>query len=1222
MGDQKPVIERELEKRILVLDGATGTMLQKYRLGEKEFRGERFKANAQDLKGNNDILSLTRPDIVTRVHEAYLQAGADIIETNTFNATAVSQQDYGLESLANEINLSGARLAREAADRWSTPEKPRYVAGVIGPTNRTCSISPDVNDPGYRDITFVDLVSGYRDAVVGLIDGGVDLLLVETIFDTLNAKAALYAVDAVFTERQQALPVMISGTITDASGRTLSGQTGEAFYNSLRHIKPLSFGFNCALGPAELRRHVAELSQICECYVSAHPNAGLPDACGEYDMSPQQMVAHLREWADSGLVNIIGGCCGTTPEHISAIAEAVETIPPRRIPEVAPGCRLAGLEPLRVTEESLFVNVGERTNVTGSARFKRLIKEEKYEEALEVAAQQVENGAQIIDVNMDEALLDAEKCMTHFLNLIASEPDIAKVPIMVDSSQWSVLEAGLRTIQGKGVVNSISLKEGEQVFVDHARLIKRYGAAVIVMAFDEDGQADTEERKVEICTRAFRILVDRAGFAPEDIIFDPNIFAVATGIKAHDNYGVDFIRATRRIRETLPGTLVSGGVSNVSFAFRGNNIVREAIHSVFLYHAIRAGMNMGIVNAGQMTIYDDIDPELKEAVEDVVLNRREDAAERLLDVAEKYRGVKAAAEQKNDQWRSLPVEERLKFALVNGITSHIDEDIEEARLLFERALDVIEGPLMSGMEQVGELFGDGRMFLPQVVKSARVMKRAVSCLDPYLQSSTEEGAVRGRIVIATVKGDVHDIGKNIASVVLQCNNFELIDLGVMVPCATIIDTAVREKADIIGLSGLITPSLEEMEHILAELARQNVDIPVVVSGATTSKDHTAVRLDPQYPRHVVHVSNASNAVAVCCALVEEKPETRAVFQEKIAEEYDRVRSRFHQGKKKQSLTLAEAQANRFDGFSGEWEGYRPPRPAECGIHQYSRVAIELLQKYINWRPFFRVWGLSGIYPNFDRSARGVEARKLWEDAQVLLADIIERDLLHPAGVLGLFPARASGDDVEIFTDESRKTLRDVARFMRQQKKRREGQPHLSLSDFIAPAGGYPDWIGAFAVTAGLEEEEHVSAFKERGDDYSAILFQAICDRLAEAMAEYLHLELRCRIWGYAGGEGLEPEELIGEKYVGIRPAPGYPTCPEHSEKERIWSLLEVEKRVGIQLTESCAMRPASSVSGWYFSHPASRYFVLGRIEADQAASYAERKGWSEAQMKKWLAPLL
>lgn len=1217
MATGKTAVEKELAQRILVLDGAMGTMIQRYKLTEEDFRGDRFTDSRIDLKGDNDLLSITRPEVISEIHEAYLAAGADIIETNTFNATTIAQQDYALESIAEELNRTSASLARAAADRWTTAEKPRFVAGIVGPTNRTCSISPDVNDPAFRNITFDEMVKAYSLSVTGLMDGGADIILVETIFDTLNAKAALYAIDEVFEARGERLPVMISGTITDASGRTLSGQTVEAFYNSLRHAKPMSFGLNCSLGPAELRQYVSELSRICECPVSSHPNAGLPNAYGEYDMTPENMVEHVKEWAESGFLNIIGGCCGTTPDHIKAVAEAMTGIPPRPLPKIAPGCRLSGLEPLTITKESLFINIGERTNVTGSAKFKRLIKEEKYDEALQVATDQVENGAQIIDVNMDEAMLDSEQCMVHFLNLIAAEPDVARVPIMIDSSKWSIIKAGLQTLQGKGVVNSISLKEGEERFLERARTIRRFGAAVIVMAFDEKGQADTENRKVEICDRAWHLLVDKAGFSPEDIIFDPNIFAIATGIEAHDNYGVDFIKATARIKKEFPGSLISGGVSNISFSFRGNNPVREAIHAVFLYHAVQAGMDMGIVNAGQLAIYDDLDPELRVAVEDAVLNRRPDATERLLDIAEKYRNQDKEEDVKIAEWREWPVAERLAHALVKGISTFINEDTEEARLQYDNPVDVIEGPLMAGMDRVGDLFGAGKMFLPQVVKSARVMKQAVTYLDPFINSLKQNGTSQGKIVIATVKGDVHDIGKNIVSVILQCNNFEVIDLGVMVPCETIIETALREKADIIGLSGLITPSLEEMEHILSELSRQKLKIPVVISGATTSKEHTAVKLAPHYDSPAVYVTNASRAVGICSALLSETGKSK--FWAETQQQYAKIREDFVNRKRKPSLTLKQAQAKAFDAFSGEWADYRPVKPLQPGVHLYRSVPIKTLRKFINWYPFFRVWSLPGTYPDFDDTVKGVEARKVWEDANALLDVITENDSLHPSGILGIFPAQAAGDDIQIFTDESRTELRETAHCLRQQKIREDSPGCRSLSDFIAPAGSYPDWLGAFAVTAGVEEASMVNACKEAGDDYNAILLQATCDRLAEAMAEYMHMELRTRLWGYAPDEKLDLSKLIQEKFVGIRPAPGYPACPDHSEKRIIWDLLDVESKLGMKLTENCGMWPASSVSGWYFSHPASKYFVLGKILPDQAEDYAKRKGWDAGQMRKWLA---
>ncbi|MDU8923917.1 methionine synthase [Pasteurellaceae bacterium LIM206] len=1220
------VLTRALKQRILILDGAMGTMIQKYKLTEADFRGERFKESAVDLWGNNDLLTLTRPDVIAEIHEQYLQAGADIIETNTFSSTTIAQADYDLQAVAFELNFAGAKLARELCDKYSTPEKPRFVAGVLGPTNRTASISPDVNDPSFRNITFMQLVDAYGEATKGLIEGGADIILIETIFDTLNAKAAVFAIDQVFEELGVKLPIMISGTITDASGRTLSGQTTEAFYNSLRHAKPISFGLNCALGPKELRQYMEQLSKISECYVSAHPNAGLPNAFGGYDLGAVEMAEHIKEWAESGFLNIVGGCCGTTPEHIKAFADAMKDVKPRPLPKIKTAMRLSGLEPLTIDENSLFVNVGERNNVTGSAKFKKLIKEDRFAEAIEIAIDQVENGALVIDVNMDEALLDSQKCMMKFLNIMATEPEAAKVPVMIDSSKWEVIEAGLQSIQGKGIVNSISLKEGEEKFIAQAKLIRRYGAAAVVMAFDEVGQADTEDRKVEICTRAYRILVDQLDFPPEDIIFDPNIFAIGTGIEEHNNYGVDFINACERIKNTLPHAKISGGVSNISFSFRGNNVMREAIHAVFLYHAIKVGMDMGIVNAGQLAIYDDLDPELREVVEDAVLNRNADATERLLDIAEKYRNQGGAAEDTQvAEWRTWSVEERLKHALVKGITNFIIEDTEEARQQFSSPLEVIEGPLMAGMDVVGDLFGDGKMFLPQVVKSARVMKQSVAYLEPFINATKQKGSSNGKVVIATVKGDVHDIGKNIVSVVLQCNNFEVIDLGVMVPADKIIETALNEKADIIGLSGLITPSLDEMEYFLGEMNRLQLSIPVIIGGATTSKEHTAIKLYPKYNYEVIYTTNASRAVTVCAALM--NPTSKAELWERMKKEYEQIQQSFANRKPlRKQLPIEQARANRFDGFSGEWADYQVPQPNQTGIVEYKNVPISLLRQFIDWSPFFRVWGLMGGYPDaFDYPEGGEEARKVWNDAQIMLDEFEQNGKLNPSGVMGIFPAYRVGDDIEIYRNSDRTLVAGKAYHLRQQSERGKNSKspyNFALSDFIADrASGQKDYLGMFAVCAGIEEHELVEGFKAKGDDYNAILLQAVGDRLAEAMAEYLHFELRTKVWGYSK-ETLENDRLIAEDYIGIRPAPGYPSCPEHTEKAIIWELLEVEQRVGMKLTESYAMWPAASVCGWYFTHPASNYFTLGRIDEDQAVDYAKRKGWGEKEMSKWLGVVM
>ncbi|EIT6977375.1 methionine synthase [Vibrio vulnificus] len=1214
-------IEAQLKQRILLIDGGMGTMIQGYKLQEQDYRGERFADWHSDLKGNNDLLVLTQPQLIKEIHHAYLEAGADILETNTFNATTIAMADYDMESLSEEINFAAAKLAREAADEWTAknPAKPRYVAGVLGPTNRTCSISPDVNDPGYRNVSFDELVEAYSESTRALIRGGSDLILIETIFDTLNAKACAFAVDSVFEELGFALPVMISGTITDASGRTLSGQTTEAFYNSLRHVRPISFGLNCALGPDELRPYVEELSRISETFVSTHPNAGLPNAFGEYDLSPEEMAEHVKEWAQSGFLNLIGGCCGTTPEHIRHMAMAVEGVSPRVLPEIPVACRLSGLEPLTIAKDTLFVNVGERTNVTGSARFKRLIKEELYDEALDVAREQVENGAQIIDINMDEGMLDAEACMVRFLNLCASEPEISKVPIMVDSSKWEVIEAGLKCIQGKGIVNSISLKEGKDKFVEQAKLIRRYGAAVIVMAFDEVGQADTRERKLEICTKAYRILVDEVGFPPEDVIFDPNIFAVATGIDEHNNYAVDFIEAVADIKRDLPHAMISGGVSNVSFSFRGNNYVREAIHAVFLYHCFKNGMDMGIVNAGQLEIYDNVPEKLREAVEDVVLNRRDDATERLLEIAEEYR-ENAVGKQEDAsalEWRTWPVEKRLEHALVKGITEFIVEDTEEARLNASKPLEVIEGPLMDGMNVVGDLFGEGKMFLPQVVKSARVMKQAVAHLEPFINASKQAGSSNGKILLATVKGDVHDIGKNIVGVVLQCNNYEIIDLGVMVPCEQILKVAKEQQVDIIGLSGLITPSLDEMVHVAKEMERLGFDLPLLIGGATTSKAHTAVKIEQNYSHPVVYVNNASRAVGVCTSLLSD--ELRPAFVERLQADYELVRDQHNRKKPRtKPVTLEAARANKV---AIDWQSYTPPVPSQPGVHVFDDFDVATLRQYIDWTPFFLTWSLVGKYPTiFDHEEVGEEAKRLFEDANEWLDRIEQEGLLKARGMCGLFPAASVGDDIEVYTDESRTQVAKVLHNLRQQTEKPKGANYC-LSDYVAPKeSGKNDWIGAFAVTGGVNERELADQFKAQGDDYNAIMIQAVADRLAEAFAEYLHERVRKEIWGYAADENLSNEELIREKYQGIRPAPGYPACPEHTEKGPLWELLNVEETIGMSLTSSYAMWPGASVSGWYFSHPDSRYFAIAQIQQDQVESYAERKGWDLLEAEKWLGP--
>lgn len=1219
----KSQIEAQLQQRILLIDGGMGTMIQGYKLEEQDYRGERFADWPSDLKGNNDLLVLTQPQLIKEIHCAYLEAGADILETNTFNATTIAMADYDMQAISYEINFAAAKLAREVADEWTakTPHKPRYVAGVLGPTNRTCSISPDVNDPGFRNVSFDQLVEAYSESTRALIKGGCDLILIETIFDTLNAKACAFAVDTVFEELGYKLPVMISGTITDASGRTLSGQTTEAFYNALRHVEPISFGLNCALGPDELRQYVEELSRISECYVSAHPNAGLPNAFGEYDLEAKEMAEHIAEWAQAGFLNLVGGCCGTTPEHIRQMAQAVEGVKPRSLPELPKSCRLSGLEPLTIAKDTLFVNVGERTNVTGSARFKRLIKEELYDEALHVAREQVENGAQIIDINMDEGMLDAEACMVRFLNLCASEPEISKVPIMVDSSKWEVIEAGLKCIQGKGIVNSISLKEGKEKFVEQAKLIRRYGAAVIVMAFDEVGQADTRQRKIEICTNAYRILVDEVGFPAEDIIFDPNIFAVATGIDEHNNYAVDFIEAVADIKRDLPYAMISGGVSNVSFSFRGNNYVREAIHAVFLYHCFKNGMDMGIVNAGQLEIYDNVPEKLRDAVEDVILNRRDDSTERLLDIAAEYadKGVGKEEDASALEWRTWSVEKRLEHALVKGITEFIVEDTEEARLNASKPLEVIEGPLMDGMNVVGDLFGEGKMFLPQVVKSARVMKQAVAHLEPYINALKQAGSTNGKILLATVKGDVHDIGKNIVGVVLQCNNYEIIDLGVMVPCEKILKVAKEENVDIIGLSGLITPSLDEMVHVAKEMERQGFDLPLLIGGATTSKAHTAVKIEQNYQHPVVYVNNASRAVGVCSALLSETQ--KPAFVEKLQADYDVVRDQ-HARKRPRTkpVTLEKARANKV---AINWDSYTPPVPLKPGVHVFNDFDVSTLRQYIDWTPFFMTWSLMGKYPAiFDHEEVGEEALRLFKDANELLDRVEREGLLEARGMCALFPAASIGDDIEVYSDESRTEVAHVLHNLRQQTEKPKGFNYC-LSDYIAPKeSGKKDWIGAFAVTGGIGERELADQYKANGDDYNAIMIQAVADRLAEAFAEYLHLQVRKDIWGYATDENLSNDELIREKYQGIRPAPGYPACPEHTEKGTLWEMLNVEQAIDMSLTTSYAMWPGASVSGWYFSHPDSRYFAIAQIQQDQMQDYAQRKGWSEQEAEKWLGPNL
>jgi 5-methyltetrahydrofolate--homocysteine methyltransferase len=1212
-----------LEQRIALLDCAMGTMIQSYGLSEGDYRGERFADHPGELKGNNDLLSITQPRIIRDIHEAAMDAGSDIIETNTFSSTSVAQADYRLEDLAYELNYEAARLARETADAFAekTPERPRYVAGALGPTNRTASLSPDVNNPGFRNITFDELADSYAEAARGLVEGGVDLLLVETVFDTLNARAAIFGIASYLEEEGLDVPIMISGTITDASGRTLSGQVTEAFWNSVRHANPISVGLNCALGSKELRQYIEELSRISDVSISAYPNAGLPNEFGEYEETPEMMAAEIREWARAGWLNIVGGCCGTTPDHLRAMAEAVSGHPPREIPEIPKKLRLSGLEPCNIGPDSLFVNVGERTNVTGSARFKDLISNEDYETALDVARQQVENGAQIIDVNMDEGMLEGEEAMVRFLDLVASEPDISRVPVMIDSSRWSIIEAGLKRVQGKAVVNSTSLKEGEEEFVRQARLLKRYGAAVIVMAFDERGQAGTKERKVDICKRAYRILTEEVAFPPEDIIFDPNVFAIATGIEEHDDYGVDFIEAVREISSTLPHAKTSGGISNVSFSFRGNNAVREAIHAVFLYHAIRAGLTMGIVNAGQLAVYDEIDEDLREAVEDVVLNRRPDSTERLLALAEKYRERgNAGSDEKDLEWRGWSVEERLEHALVKGIAEFVEEDTEEARLQAGRPLDVIEGPLMEGMNVVGDLFSSGKMFLPQVVKSARVMKKAVAYLIPFIEENNggEPRKSNGTIVMATVKGDVHDIGKNIVGVVLQCNNFEVIDLGVMVPSGKILQTAREKGADAIGLSGLITPSLDEMVHNAKEMQREGFDIPLLIGGATTSRTHTAVKIAPGYEQPVIHVKDASRAVGVVQNLVSEG--RKADYAEQIAADYERVR-RKHEGRRSKT-TLATLESARANRTKIDWEGYTPPKPNFLGVQTFDHYALQELRPYIDWTPFFHSWQLKGSYPKIlDDLEKGPEARELFADAQGLLDRIIAEKWLTARAAFGLFPANAlEYDSIEIYTDESREEVLATLDFLRQQKQKPPGRPNRSLADFVAPRNtGLEDYIGLFAVTTGLGADEVALRFEEDNDDYNAIMVKALADRLAEAFAELMHRRVRTECWGYAADEDLDNEALIREEYRGIRPAPGYPACPEHTEKRTLWRLLDVENNAGIMLTESCAMSPGAAVSGYYFSHPDANYFGVAEIGRDQVEDYAERKGWTLREAEKWLS---
>jgi 5-methyltetrahydrofolate--homocysteine methyltransferase len=1217
-----------IRNRILILDGAMGTMIQRYKLLEEDYRGERFANWHTDVKGNNDLLNLTRPDIIEAIHREYLDAGADIIETNTFNSTSVSMADYDMQELAYELNLHAARIARKAADEMTrkTPEKPRFVAGAIGPMNKTLSLSPDVNDPGYRAVTFDEVKDAYYEQVKGLVEGGVDIILVETIFDTLNCKAALFAIDQYFDETGVKLPVMISGTITDASGRTLSGQTVEAFWISVKHARPFCVGLNCALGAKEMRPHLEDLAAIADCYVHAYPNAGLPNEMGEYDQTPHEMCDFIEDFVGSGFVNIVGGCCGTTPAHIRHMAEHVAGATPRQLEEKPHFTMLSGMEPLIIRPETNFVNVGERTNVTGSKKFARLIKENNYAEALSVAQQQVEGGAQIIDVNMDEGLLDSEAAMTKFLKLVMAEPDIAKLPIMIDSSKFSVIEAGLKCVQGKCVVNSISMKEGEAEFIRQAKLVRRYGAAAVVMAFDEKGQADTIERKVEICARAYKILTEKVGFPPEDIIFDPNIFAVATGIEEHNEYAINYIEATRQIKQRCPGAKVSGGVSNLSFSFRGNDRVREAMHSAFLYHAVQAGMDMGIVNAGMMEIYEEIPKDLLEKVEDVLFNRRPDATERLTDFAEKVKGNGGAQVQKDLAWRDAPVEKRLEHALVKGITDFIEEDTEEARQKYPQPLHVIEGPLMDGMNVVGDLFGSGKMFLPQVVKSARVMKKSVAYLTPFIEAEKEKNGgstAKGKILMATVKGDVHDIGKNIVGVVLGCNNYEIVDLGVMVPADKILEAARKEGVDMIGLSGLITPSLDEMVHVAKEMQRQGFTMPLLIGGATTSKTHTAVKIEPQYSGPVVHVLDASRSVAVASTLTSSDESARSNYILDTRREYEKIRvQRANRTSSKKYLSIKQARENHF---KIDWANYTPPKPKFLGVKVFENYSLEELSNYIDWTPFFASWELRGKFPEILKDEIvGEQAQQLYNDARSLLRRIIDEKWLTAKAVIGLFPANAiDGDSVEIYTDEGRGAVLKTLHFLRQQAEYAKGQPNLCLSDFIMPSeAGASDYIGSFAVTAGLGIDKWVKHFQDQHDDYHAIMLKALADRLAEAFAERMHERVRKEFWGYAEQENLENDSLIAEQYQGIRPAPGYPACPEHTEKRTLWELLDVENNTGIELTESCAMWPASSVSGWYFSHPQSKYFTTGSLSKDQVEDYARRKGMTTEQAERWLASVL
>lgn len=1216
-------IYTELEKRILVIDGAMGTMIQRYGLSEADYRGERFRNYPHDLKGNNDLLSITRPDIILAIHKEYLEAGADIIETNTFNAQSVSLADYNMESLSYEMNVAAASLARRAADEFMAGNSryPRFVAGAIGPTNKTGSLSPDVNDPGFRAISFNQLIEAYSEQIRGLIDGGVDILLAETVFDTLNAKAALFAIQNVMEEKQVKLPVMVSGTITDASGRTLSGQTVEAFLHSVSHVDLLSIGLNCALGAKEMRPYLEELSAKAPFYVSAYPNAGLPNQFGEYDESPEHMGHHIHDFLDHHFLNIVGGCCGTTPSHIRKIAELARNVKPRRKPQRDTLLHISGLEAVTLRPDSNFMNVGERTNVTGSRKFAKMIAEGNYEDALAIARDQVEGGAQVIDVNMDEGMLDSEAAMVRFLNLMGAEPDIARLPVMIDSSKWSVIEAGLQCTQGKSIVNSISLKEGEEAFIAQAKKILRYGAAVIVMAFDEQGQADSLQRRIDICRRAYDILVNKVHFPPQDIIFDPNIFPVATGMEEHRRNAVDFFEATAWIKKHLPYAKVSGGVSNVSFSFRGNDVVREAIHSAFLFHAIRAGMDMGIVNPGMLQVYDEIPKDLLELVEDVLLDRKDDATERLITYAETVKG-KGRQVEKELEWRKGTVQERLTHALVKGVTDFIEGDVEEARQLFPRALHLIEGPLMDGMNVVGDLFSSGKMFLPQVVKSARVMKKAVAYLLPYLEAEKlagDQGKSAGRVVLATVKGDVHDIGKNIVGVVLACNNYEIIDLGVMVPCEKILEAAKRENADIIGLSGLITPSLDEMVHVAKEMEREKFTIPLLIGGATTSRVHTAVRIAPNYSHAVVHVNDASRSVPVVGSLV--SAELRAEFEKQVKEDYEKVRIQNSNARSKDKLiALDEARNNKV---KVEWDHLEMVRPSYTGARLFDHYPLEEIEKYVDWTPFFHSWEMKGSYPKILKDPdRGAEAQKLFDDARQMLGKIISEKWLTARAVVGFYPANATADDdIEVYSDESRLNRLCTFHTIRQQTLKPDGMANVSLSDFVAPAP-YHDYVGVFALTAGIGIDERVRAFEKDHDDYSAIMLKALADRLAEAFAELMHLKVRKELWGYAKSENLSNEDLIREQYTGIRPAPGYPAQPDHTEKRTIFDLMQVEKQAGISLTESMAMIPTAAVSGLYFSHPHAHYFGTGKIGEDQVLDYASRKGWNPATAQKWLGTII